>query len=37
MIYYALNAAKKSCLFDEIHVSTDSEEIKKVVEKLGLK
>ncbi len=37
MIYYALNAAKKSCLFDEIHVSTDSEEIKKVVEKLGFK
>lgn len=37
MIYYALQAAKKSNLFDEIHVSTDSKEIKQVVENLGYK
>ena len=35
MIAYALEAAEKSNLFDKIHVSTDSEEIKSVVEKLG--
>lgn len=37
LIYYALKAAKESKLFDEIHVSTDSEEIKNIVEKLGFK
>ena len=37
LIFYALDAAKKSKLFDEIHVSTDSKEIKNVVEKLGYK
>ena len=37
LIYYALKAAKESKLFDEIHVSTDSNEIKKIVEKLGFK
>jgi N-acylneuraminate cytidylyltransferase len=35
MIAYALEAAKKSELFDKIHVSTDSEEICQVVEALG--
>ena len=35
LISYALNAAKKSGLFDKIHVSTDSEEIKIIVENLG--
>ncbi|MAC41830.1 MAG: pseudaminic acid cytidylyltransferase [Pelagibacterales bacterium] len=35
LIYYPLKAAKESKLFDEIHVSTDSEEIKNIVEKLG--
>ena len=35
IIFYALEAATKSKLFDEIHVSTDSDEIKKVVEDLG--
>ncbi len=35
MIAYALNAAMKSDLFDCIHVSTDSDEIVQVVEKLG--
>ena len=37
LIFYALDAAKKSKLFDEIHVSTDSNEIKNVVEQLGYK
>jgi N-acylneuraminate cytidylyltransferase len=35
MIAYALEAAKKSELFDKIHVSTDSEEICQVVKALG--
>lgn len=35
MISYSLQAAKQSQLFDEIHVSTDSEKIKQVVEGLG--
>jgi pseudaminic acid cytidylyltransferase len=35
MIYYALNAAKESNLFDCIHVSTDSQEICDCVESLG--
>ncbi len=35
LIAYALDAAKESGLFDMIHVSTDSEEIKNVVEELG--
>ena len=35
MIFYALEAALQSELFDKIHVSTDSDEIKKVVEDLG--
>lgn len=37
LIAYALDAAKESGLFDMIHVSTDSEEIRFVVEKLGYK
>ena len=37
MIYYPLKTAKKSTLFDTIHVSTDSEKIVKVVENLGFK
>ena len=35
MIYYSLNAAKLSGLFDKIHVSTDSHEIAQVVANLG--
>ena len=35
MIAYALGAVKASNLFDKIHVSTDSEEIRQVVEQLG--
>ena len=35
MIAYALEAAANSGMFDKIHVSTDSEEICQVVEKLG--
>ena len=35
MISYILNTVKKSKLFDVIHVSTDSDEIKRVVEDLG--
>lgn len=35
MIAYALDAAKASGVFDQIHVSTDSQEIADVVEALG--
>jgi pseudaminic acid cytidylyltransferase len=35
MIAYALEAVADSGMFDKIHVSTDSEEIRDVVEKLG--
>jgi len=35
MIAYALEAVADSGMFDKIHVSTDSEEICEVVEKLG--
>jgi len=35
MIAYALEAVANSGMFDKIHVSTDSEEICQVVEKLG--
>lgn len=35
MIAYALDAVERSGLFDKIHVSTDSEEIRDVVAKLG--
>ena len=35
MIVYALDAARDSGLFDRIHVSTDSQEIAEVVDKLG--
>lgn len=35
MISYALEAAAESKLFDKIHVSTDSDDICKVVETLG--
>lgn len=35
LIAYALDAAKESGMFDRIHVSTDSNEIAEVVEKLG--
>ena len=35
MIAYALEAVAKSGMFDKIHVSTDSDEICQVVEKLG--
>ena len=36
MISYAIDAAKASGLFDKIHVSTDSDEIRQTVETLGL-
>jgi len=37
IISYALEAAAKSGIFDKIHVSTESDEIKAVVESLGVK
>ena len=37
IIYYSLVNAKKSKLFDKIHVSTDSHKILKTVNKLGFK
>ena len=37
IISYVINNAKKSKLFSEIHVSTESDKIKNKVEKLGLK
>tara|TARA_E500000331_G_C17166402_1_gene674036 strand:- start:61 stop:801 length:741 start_codon:yes stop_codon:yes gene_type:complete len=37
IIYYGLNAAKKSKIFSEIFISTDSQKIKKIVEKKGFK
>ena len=37
IIYYSINIAKKSKLFNTIHVSTESPKIKKIVEKFGLK
>ncbi|NQT47410.1 MAG: acylneuraminate cytidylyltransferase family protein, partial [Chloroflexi bacterium] len=35
MIAYALQAASRSGVFDKIHVSTESDEIRAVVEQLG--
>jgi pseudaminic acid cytidylyltransferase len=35
LIYYSIEAAKKTKIFDKIYVSTDSEEIKKISKKLG--
>lgn len=35
MIAHILNAARESQLFDKVHVSTDSEEIREVVSKFG--
>ena len=35
IIYYSINAAKKSKIFQKIIVSTDSEKIKKISEKYG--
>ena len=35
MIAYVLDNLQRSNLFDKIHVSTDSEDIKKIVEELG--
>lgn len=35
MIFYTLDAAKKSDLFDKIHVSTESDKIKCVVNSIG--
>ena len=37
IIYYSLVNAKKSKLFDKIHVSTDSHKILRIVNKLGFK
>ena len=37
IIYYAINTAIKSKLFEEIVVSTDSKKIKKISEKFGAK
>lgn len=36
MIWYSIQAARESNLFDKIHVSTDSEEIRETVESIGL-
>jgi len=36
IIYYAIESAVKSNLFDKIHISTDSSEIKKIVKKKGI-
>ena len=35
IIYYSINEAKKSKIFQKIIVSTDSEKIKKISEKYG--
>ena len=35
MISYILNVASESLLFDKIHVSTDSSQIREVIEQLG--
>ena len=37
IIYHSIRTAIKSKIFDEIHVSTESKEIKKIVEKYPLK
>ena len=37
LIFYTLNALKKSKLFYKIHVSTDSSKIKTIVQKFGVK
>jgi len=37
IIYYVLDTLKKSNIFDKIFVSTDSEKIKRIVEKKGFK
>ena len=37
MINYALINAKDSKLFNKIHVSTESNKVKKIVENLGFK
>ena len=37
IIYYTIDSVKKSNLFSKIHVSTDSQKIKKIVEKRGVK
>lgn len=36
MIWYSIWAARESDLFDKIHVSTDSDEIRETVENIGL-
>lgn len=35
LLYYAINSAKKSCLFDKIVVSTDSEKYQKIAKQYG--
>ena len=37
IIYYPLKAAKKSKLFDKIHVSTESKKIVSIINKIGFK
>ena len=37
IIYYSIQLALKSGLFNKIHVSTESKKIKNIVEKFGLK
>ena len=37
IIYFPLEEARKSKLFEKIHVSTDSKKIKKIVESLNFK
>ena len=35
LIYYSIEAAKRTRIFDKIYVSTDSEEIKKISKRFG--
>ena len=37
IIYYSIKQAIESKLFDKIHISTDSEEISKISENMGVK
>ena len=37
IIYYSIDSALKSNLFNKIHISTDNIKIKKIVEKKGIK
>lgn len=37
LIWYAIDQVKKSKIYDKIHISTDSQEIKKLSERSGIK